>query len=230
MFPEIFGITITQNLDAFGYLNDIMKSLFAVLRNKRSEQLATVADQTAIEIIEMIMEWHQNHQLDDEVLLEICEIFRDNTSMKEQKHGKVRERCCAYFGYILYGLDTTELQAANSNNSNKNGKNSSGNSSLASPTSPLETVNQLNVKDIPQSKIKSDEKKDEKKDDEKDDEKETDKLKKQKSEDGNRKVTIKISKIMRRAYLLESQQFTGYMSAALEKATADKEEHVKCHF
>merc|ERR1712129_432248 len=37
--------------------------------------------------------------------LEISCIFRDNPNAKEQKHDKVRERCVAYFGFILFGLN-----------------------------------------------------------------------------------------------------------------------------
>jgi len=57
------------------------------------------------------MDWHEHGELDNEVLLEICCIFRDNTNSKEQKHDKVRERCVAYFGFILYGIQREESQA-----------------------------------------------------------------------------------------------------------------------
>ena len=105
MFPNVLSIAMTQTGEAFQYLDDIFSSLFLVLRNKRSKDLTQTANECCIQCVDMIMDWHEHGQLDNEVLLEICHIFRDNTNSKEMKHDKVRERCCAYFGYILYGIN-----------------------------------------------------------------------------------------------------------------------------
>eukprot|EP00484_Ammonia_sp_Unknown_P020658 CAMPEP_0197053654 /NCGR_PEP_ID=MMETSP1384-20130603/27871_1 /TAXON_ID=29189 /ORGANISM="Ammonia sp." /LENGTH=787 /DNA_ID=CAMNT_0042486587 /DNA_START=27 /DNA_END=2390 /DNA_ORIENTATION=- len=104
MFPNVLSIAMTQNGEAFQFLDDIFSSLFLVLRNKRSKDLNDTADDCCIQCIDMIMDWHEHGELDDEVLWELCQIFGDNTNVKEQKHDKVRERCVAYFGYILYGI------------------------------------------------------------------------------------------------------------------------------
>eukprot|EP01084_Bolivina_argentea_P170265 295041_1 len=108
MFPNILSIAMTHTGEAFQYLNDIFSSLFLVLRNKRSKDLTETANECCIQCVDMIMDWHEHGELDNEVLLEICHIFRDNTNIKEQKHDKIRERCCAYFGYILFGIKGVE--------------------------------------------------------------------------------------------------------------------------
>jgi len=123
MFPNVFSITMTLNGDAFQYLNDILTSLFLVLRNQRSKKLNTVADECIIQTIDVIMDWHQSGSLDNEVLFELCEIFRDNTILKKMKHARVRERCVAYFGYILYGLDYNGKSKKKSINNSNNDSN-----------------------------------------------------------------------------------------------------------
>ena len=44
-----------------------------------------------------------------EILLELANIFSSNTSKREQKHAKVRERCVAYFGYMIFGIDYLDV-------------------------------------------------------------------------------------------------------------------------
>merc|ERR1712013_110012 len=104
MLPNVLSIAMTQTGKTFQFLDDIFSSLFLVVRNKRSKDLNATADECCIQCVDMMMDWHEHGQLDDEVLLEICAIFRDNTRVREQKHDKVRERCVAYFGYILFGI------------------------------------------------------------------------------------------------------------------------------
>ena len=104
MLPNVLSIAMTQTGGTFQFLDDLFSSLFLVLRNKRSKDLTATADECCIQCVDMMMDWHEHGELDNEVLLEICCIFRDNTAHTEQKHDRVRERCLAYFGFILYGI------------------------------------------------------------------------------------------------------------------------------
>ena len=80
---------MTKTGESFQHLNDIFSSLFLVIRNKRSKDLNDTANDCFIQSIDMIMDWYEHGSLDNEVLLEIAHILRDNTNAKEMKHDKV---------------------------------------------------------------------------------------------------------------------------------------------
>ena len=69
MFPNILSITMTQTGEAFQYLDDCFSSLFLVLRNKRSKDLTDTANECIIQCVDMIMDWHEHDELDNEVYL-----------------------------------------------------------------------------------------------------------------------------------------------------------------
>mmetsp|Transcript_56207 Transcript_56207/g.68741 ORF Transcript_56207/g.68741 Transcript_56207/m.68741 type:complete len:432 (+) Transcript_56207:167-1462(+) len=129
MFPNTYGLALQLNSNGFNYLNEIMTSLFVVLRNTRSKILNELTDECIVLTIDVIMEWHQNNKINNDILLELCAIFHENTLYKNMKHDIVRQKCVSYFGYILFGVqyintiplnipDIIDDDSINNNNSN----------------------------------------------------------------------------------------------------------------
>eukprot|EP01084_Bolivina_argentea_P056051 102639_1 len=196
MFPNILSIAMTQTGEAFEFLDDIFSSLFMVLRNKRSKDLNETANECCVQCVDMIMDWHEHGELDNEVLLEICHIFRDNTKAKEQKHEKVRERCCAYFGYIIFGIHgkTNDMDITNDNDEPVNhlAPASGGHHQLSRSANDVD----VEAKWEPAARASI----------------------------VGHKNALKISKTMKRIYLLEEehQQFIEYMNDAMNNGLCDK--------
>ena len=65
LLPEVFQIVMTKSGNAYQHLNDLITSLFCVVRNKRSEQLSQVADECIVQLLDMICVWHQNKDIED---------------------------------------------------------------------------------------------------------------------------------------------------------------------
>ena len=205
MFPNVLSIAMTQNGETFQFLDDIFSSLFLVIRNKRSKDLTETANECCIQCVDMIMDWHEHGQLDNEVLLEVSCIFRDNTDVKEQKHDKVRERCIAYFGYILFGCAIVEEQTPSISG------DKSMEDVLSPPTSPFIPIGHNMSKSADYV--------------EEEDEKQW--TPKHRGSNGSivgQKGSSKISKVMRRKYLLSDvhHQFVEYMNDALNNGLNDK--------
>jgi len=214
MFPNVLSIAMTQTGEAFQFLNDIFSSLFLVLRNKRSKDLTQTANECIVQTVDMIMDWHEHGELDNEVLLEICCIFRDNTNAKEQKHDKVRERCVAYFGFILYGI-LNEQAMEDPNHTLK----TPDCSVVSTPLSPDSSANSplTPANDAPKSHLIS-----KSADYANEEEKWTPAPRR--SFMGNWSAS-KISKVMKRKYLLDdgNEQFIEYVNESINNGLKDKD-------
>lgn len=101
MFPNILSITMTQTGEAFQYLDDCFSSLFLVLRNKRSKDLTDTANECIIQCVDMIMDWHEHDELDNEVHLFV--------SILESEYSEILLFCDGsniinryYWKYVIY--------------------------------------------------------------------------------------------------------------------------------